>query len=288
MSAKAPGTTRQRSPAAPGSGVPGTRVQLTGAFTAEQVDTEHANPARIEDYLRKGRDNYQADRDAAERIKAVVPNAAAMVRANRAYLATVVREIAQAGTRQLLDIGAGLDPVTAQAAQLPGTTTRAVLVDIDPITVVHLQARWEHADPQLRVIAVHGDLLRPARILRDPRLRELLDAQAPVTVVLGAVLHHQGELKAAREAVTRLIRALPSGSHLVITHATGDVDPDTARLWADAYTGAAAPLVPRTRGQITEFFDGLPLTPGGVSRLPPAAGDLAADIWMYGGIGTKP
>jgi hypothetical protein len=52
--------------------------------------TDHAdqpNVARIYDYLLGGKDHFAADREAAQRLIAALPNAAAVARANRAFLA---------------------------------------------------------------------------------------------------------------------------------------------------------------------------------------------------------
>jgi hypothetical protein len=259
---------------------------LVGAFTAGQIDTSRAHTARIDNYLMDGHDNYEIDRATAETIKAVVKDAPAMVRANRAFVAHAVRELAETGVHQVLDIGAGLDPVTAHAACGPGAAARVALADLDPITAVHLQATCERDRDGVRVIGVHGDLLRPLELLAHPRVRDVLDLAQPVTVVLGAVLHHLADERPARAALAELMLALPPGSGLVVTHATGDFAPIAARQWADAYADAASPLILRTREQVAGFFDGLTLRQDGVTQLSPDPADGEnARIWLYGAIG---
>ena len=49
-------------------------------------DTSVAHPARIYNYWLGGKDNYEADRQAAEQAIAVTPDILAGVRANRAFL----------------------------------------------------------------------------------------------------------------------------------------------------------------------------------------------------------
>ncbi len=56
-----------------------------------QLDTRHAHPARIYNYWLGGEDNFAADREAAEQAIAANPGIVADVRANRAFLARVVR-----------------------------------------------------------------------------------------------------------------------------------------------------------------------------------------------------
>ncbi len=60
--------------------------------------------ARIYDYLLGGKDNYQADRRAAEVIVGRLPNARQAVRWNRGFLRRVVRYlVGEAGIRYVLD-----------------------------------------------------------------------------------------------------------------------------------------------------------------------------------------
>ncbi len=74
----------------------------------EPVDAATPNPARIYDYLLGGKDNLPADRAAAEQLLALVPEARAGARENRAFLGRAVRHLAAEGVRQFLDIGTGL------------------------------------------------------------------------------------------------------------------------------------------------------------------------------------
>src|SRR5215472_14601155 len=73
------------------------------------LDTRHAHPARVYNYWLGGKDNYPADREAAEAAIAANPRIVTDVRANRAFLTRVVRYLAaDCGIRQFLDIGTGL------------------------------------------------------------------------------------------------------------------------------------------------------------------------------------
>jgi hypothetical protein len=82
-------------------------------------DTSVANQARIYDYLLGGKDNYAADRAAAEAALTIYPEWAFTARANRAFLGRVVRYLtAEAGIRQFLDIGTGI-PTTPSSSRTP-------------------------------------------------------------------------------------------------------------------------------------------------------------------------
>ena len=50
-----------------------------------RIDTTRPHPARIYDFLLGGKDHFQVDRDAAEKVLAAVPSARAEVTANREF-----------------------------------------------------------------------------------------------------------------------------------------------------------------------------------------------------------
>ncbi|HVT66862.1 MAG TPA: SAM-dependent methyltransferase, partial [Trebonia sp.] len=82
-----------------------------GDGTAEPLpfDTSTAHQARAYNYLLGGKDNYAADRAAADAVLKVWPDLATGARANRAFLGRAVRYLtAEAGIRQFLDIGTGI------------------------------------------------------------------------------------------------------------------------------------------------------------------------------------
>ena len=75
-------------------------------------------PTRVYNYWLGGKDNFAADREAAEQAIAANPGIKTDVRANRAFLARVVRYLAgECGVRQFLDIGTGL-PVAGNTHQV--------------------------------------------------------------------------------------------------------------------------------------------------------------------------
>jgi tagatose-1,6-bisphosphate aldolase non-catalytic subunit AgaZ/GatZ len=101
---------------------------------AGSFDTSVPHPARIYAYWLGGKDHYEADRKAAEEVIRLRPQVVAGARANRAFLARVVRFLAaDCGIRQFLDIGTGLPAPGAahQVAQRVAPETRVVYVDND-------------------------------------------------------------------------------------------------------------------------------------------------------------
>lgn len=247
-----------------------------------------ATPARMYSYLLGGKDHFPADREAAENALRAMPEARDFALVNRAFLTRAVRHLAHEGITQFLDIGIGLPAPggTAETALAVRPDARIVGVDIDPIVLAHGRA---HAGDPTTVIA--GDVRRPAEILAHPGVRRL-DFARPVAVLLVAVLHFVVDEEDPTGAVRTLMDAVAPGSVLVLSHVTGDLDPERVQATAKAYDKSSVRVAVRTGKEIAAFFDGLELLDPGMVPLarwrPDGAVTAAADrIGMYGGVGRK-
>jgi len=243
------------------------------------------------DYYLGGKDNYPADRRAAEQVLAAVPSAPAMARANRAFLRRAVRFLAaEAGMRQFVDIGTGLptSPNVHQIAQAITPDAQVVYIDNDPIVHVHANALLAGEATS----SVLADLRQPDAILDHPTLRRRIDLNQPVALLLVAILHFLRDDEDPAGIVARLREGLADGSYLVISHATADFDQQAATAAARAYDQAAAPMVLRSHAEIERLFDGFELIEPGlvqVSRWRPDDQRAAAkgEVWAYGGVGRR-
>jgi hypothetical protein len=113
------------------------------ADAALQLDPSVPHAARVYGYWLGGKDHYPADRKVAEEVIRRRPQVVAGARANRAFLARVVRYLAaDCGIRQFLDIGTGLPAPasTHQVAQAVVPDSRIVYVDNDPLVLAHARA----------------------------------------------------------------------------------------------------------------------------------------------------
>ena len=235
-----------------------------------RLDPETPNVARMYDYYLGGKDNYPADRVAAERIIGMMPDGVVRTSAvqNRKFLMRVVRHLAEdLGVRQYLDIGAGLPTMNSvhQVAQAVEPDSRVVYVDNDPIVLAHSR-NLLHGNDHATVI--QHDLREATAILGDPQLREMLDLSQPVAVLLVAVLHFMPDTDDPLGVVRELMAPLPPGSHLVITHFTADSYAQ-ADVAAQEYDSATSTLHSRHRSQVAEFFDGYELlAPGEIVWTP--------------------
>src|SRR5215468_4899848 len=101
-----------------------------------RLDTSVAHSARIYAYWLGGKDHFPADRIAAQQVMRERPQVVASARANRAFLARVVRYLAaEAGIRQFLDIGPGLPALinTHEVAQHVAPDCKVVYADNDEL-----------------------------------------------------------------------------------------------------------------------------------------------------------
>ena len=134
-----------------------------------RIDTTRPHPARRYDYWLGGKDNFQADRDAAEAIAAVFPSIRTAARENRAFMRRAVRHLVEeAGVRQFLDIGTGLPTAdnTHEVAQRVAPESRIVYVDNDPLVLVHARALLA-SGPEGATDYLDADLRDPATIRRE-------------------------------------------------------------------------------------------------------------------------
>src|SRR5580698_5420285 len=106
------------------------------------VRADIAHPARVYDYWLGGKDNFAADRAAAEQVLQFMPEILDTVRGNRQFLLRAVRFLREAGIRQFIDIGSGLpsSPNVHEVVQAGGTGARVVYTDHDQVVVSHAQA----------------------------------------------------------------------------------------------------------------------------------------------------
>jgi hypothetical protein len=269
-----------------------------GGTGREPVDlrTDLPHPARVYDYLLGGKDNFAADRDAAEQGMKANPAGRTPPRENRAFLQRAVRYLAaEAGIRQFLDIGTGIPtaPNVHQVAQAAAPDARVVYVDNDPIVLAHARALLT-GTPEGMTEYIDADLRDIDQILESPQLRETLDLNQPVALLLIAIMHFVPDSANPYALAARLLDALPSGSYLALSHLTGDFDPTAWEAVAAIYRKTGVDMRVRSRAEIERFFDGLELVEPGLVVLPHWRPDADAaspppdvEVAVYGGVARK-
>ncbi|ORT55715.1 SAM-dependent methyltransferase [Streptomyces sp. CB03238] len=261
----------------------------------EAIDTSKPHPARMYDWFLGGKDNYPVDEEMARQLLTLDSRGRDMARVNRAFMHRATRRLAGDGIRQYLDIGSGIptEPNLHQVAQEVAPECRVVYCDNDPIVLAHAEALLR-STPEGATAYIQADAREPEGILE--RAGKVLDFTQPVALSLLALLHFVDDEDGAYELLSRLVERLPSGSYLVLSHVTGDFDPEGADKARAMYRARGLTLRPRTREEFTRFFDGLDLVEPGVSltadwhpelgEVVPVAGD--DPIPGYAGVARKP
>jgi SAM-dependent methyltransferase len=251
--------------------------------------------ARVYDYWLGGKDNFAADREAAEAMLKDHPGLRVLARQNRTFVLKAVTWAASRGITQFLDLGCGLpaSPAVHDAARDAEPPARVVYVDKDPVVVSHVSA-IEAAGEGLAV--VEADVTDPAGVLEAaaglalPDGGLLLDLSEPACLVFGGTLSDM-DAETARRTVAGFAGTLAPGSAVIISCASF-ADTGVAARIAGVFAGQCGGWRNHSREDVASFF-----AAGGL-KMEQAAGDVRC--WpllpsgdtraccVLGGVGVRP
>jgi SAM-dependent methyltransferase len=225
-------------------------------------DTSVPHIARIYDYWLGGKDNFAADREAAELAMAATPTIAPGVQANRRFLGRAVRHMTEAGVRQFLDVGTGIPAAsnTHEVAQSIAPQARVVYVDNDPIVLAHARALLTSTTGPTAYI--DADARDTGKILADAAAT--IDFSQPVGVMLMAILHCVPDEDGPARIVASLLAACPPGSFLALSHPARDQVAIAVRAETSLTKSMGQRVTFRTRDQVAGFAAELELAEPGV------------------------
>lgn len=264
---------------------------LPDRYAPPRIDVTAPSVARAYDFLLGGKNNYRADQTIVNSALRAAPDLARIARDNRAFVVRAVRHLAAAGIRQFLDIGSGLPAdlniheIVAEAA--PDAVV--VYVDKDPVVISHGRALLAENE---RTAVVQADLVQPQGILAHPRVRALVDLDAPVGLILSWVLNFIPDDNVALWSVAHLTGELAPGSHVVLSHLTSDAggaDLAHAKRAAGVIGAHYGPLRVRPSSNLPVFLDGLEILDPGVVPVTewPEHQPDAQPGWCFGAVGRK-
>ena len=271
-----------------------TAARAPSPAAPDTFDTSVAHIARVYNYWLGGKDNYAADREAAEQVMSAYPVINTSVRAQRAFLGRAVRYlVTEAGVRQFLDIGTGLPSAnnTHEVAQQEAPESRVVYVDNDPIVLAHARALLT-SSPEGATEYIDADLRNIGEIL--DQAAATLDFSKPVAIMLLGVLHCIPDEDDPAGLVARLLAAVPSGSYLVVAHPARDIHVSQVSTAVNrANLLMSEPVTMRSHDEVSRFFEGLVLVEPGLVQLhrwrPGPEGPVPGhDIANYGAVARKP
>lgn len=249
------------------------------AWAPQGIDITMPSVSRIYDYYLGGSYNFEVDREAARRAMEVMPGLPKIMQANRAFMRRAVRFAVDQGITQFLDIGSGIPTFgnVHEVAQQASPDARVVYVDHDPVAVAHSRAVLD-GDGRSAVVA--ADLRKPQDILGSSEVRQLLDLDRPVALLLVAVLHFVEDAYDPYTAVAELRDATAPGSMIALTHASYEGMPIPAEQAAPVvgvYKDIRNPLIMRSRDEIARFFEGYDMVEPGLVPMPRWRPDTAPE-----------
>ncbi|MGW7046290.1 SAM-dependent methyltransferase [Streptomyces avermitilis] len=259
------------------------------------IDTGNPHPARMYDWFLGGKDNYPVDEEMGRQLLALDPRVPVMAKVNRAFMHRATRWLAMNGVRQFLDIGTGIptEPNLHQIAQQVAPDSRVVYCDNDPIVLAHAAALLR-STPEGVTEYVQADVRDPETIVEQAG--KVLDFSKPVALSLVALMHFVSDEDGAYELVDRLLAEVPSGSYLMLSHATADFTPKKSEEAGELYKARSLTLALRSRDEVARFFRNLELVEPGV-EVPdkwrpelgePVPGQDDEPIPGYAAVGRKP
>ena len=241
------------------------------------VDVSCPSPARMYDRYLGGTANFQADRDAVDRILALVPEIRDAAWANRGFLQRAVRWMAERGIRQFIDLGAGLPTqrCTHEVAREIVPDARVLYTDNDPSVIVH---GHEILAGVPGVAVLEADFRHPGQLLGRTETRRLIDFTEPAGLLIVAVTQFIPDADDPWGLVARYVGALASGSYLALSAPTADrMAARKVDRILDVYATSTIPVnTPRTRAEISRFFAGLDIEPPYPGADP---GLVSAGLW---------
>lgn len=237
--------------------------ELGRDWNPPQPAFDHPHPMRMRDYLLGGKDNYQADRDAADATLAVHPGLKPAARAGEDFLGRALAFMAdpRRGLTQYLHLGAFIPTLNSYDSQVRQQCPEAAFAYVTDDAISAATARGvlaARARPWAEVSVLLADFREPGPVLRGTWLRERLDLDQPVGVVLVGMLDFTADDKRVILALTRLRTTLAPGSMIVMLHALDYPSPAVAAkagrlLGGNMFQYTARPLA-RVR-QLVSGFD---------------------------------
>jgi S-adenosyl methyltransferase len=252
------------------------------------------------DYFLGGTNNFEADRQLGDRLRALVPEIGDSAWANRSFHQRAARWIAERGIRQFIDIGAGL-PTQGNTHDLVRQVTpgaRVVYVDNDPMVLAHGTALL--GEPENTKI-IMADLRDPEAVLNHPDLRELIDFDEPIGLLMTGVMYFVADASDPWGVVARYLAAIAPGSYLALSHLTADSKPVRAvEESVDVYARGTESINFRSKAEVERFFEGLELVEPYQGAGPvvthvglwgaedPVLADTDDSRWLYCGVARRP
>jgi hypothetical protein len=274
-------------------GEAGTTSTVPGA----ELDPEVPHPIRMWDYMIGGKDNYESDRAAVRQLLRIWPDVMIISRAAEAYAHRSAAWLAQGhGLAQFLQMGTAIPIMNSMDGIVRDRVpdARFVYITDDPITAAHARAVLAARAPSDLLHVLRAEFRDPGPVLAHPWLRERLDFDAPLGVLLLGMLDYTRDDARLRRALEEIMDALAPGSLVVILQYLDFPDPRVGEIVQSLLGDNKAEFTPRSTARIRALVDGYEFLPPGLVRItswqPDGTGpgqDLEERCHIVGGVMVK-
>ena len=214
--------------------------------------TDQPHPARVYDYLLGGRDNFPADREAADRSLAAFPHANTPPERIGGSAKSCQLPCDRGGHPTVPRIGSGL-PTSPIVHRSPGRESRDPSVYVTTTDRACSGTGVADQFAEGKTMYIDADAHDPDKIFEQAQ--EVLNFGQPVGLLLLSIIHFVRDDEDPYALVRRYLDKLPPGSYLAMSHLTGEFDRPTWQYISSQYDGTAHTMVCRS-GDRRRFFDG--------------------------------
>lgn len=280
---------------------PPTSDEVERARAKVNASMDRPSVARVYDYVLGGANNFEVDREFAERQLAIFPDVRFVARTNRAFLGRAVRTaVREHGIRQFVDLGSGL-PTAGNVHEIADSHAphegRVVYVDNEPVAHSHATILLADTSDLTRHYALYGDFLNSGELWEQILSSGYIDPTQPICLLTVALLHFMPPEYKPEQHLAFYRDQLPPGSLLALSHLCNELDDnevfEAVRANYDTQTTNRAHV--RTRSEITDLFGDFEILPPGVVWAPewrPNSGegviDTPARSRILVGVARKP
>lgn len=235
-----------------------------------ELDPEVPHPIRMWDYMIGGKDNYESDRAAVRQLQQIWPDVMIIARAAEAFAQRASAWIAHGhGLDQFLQLGTAIPIMNSFDATVRGQVPDAgfVYVTDDPITAAHARAVLAARAPSNRLHVLRAEFRDPGPVLEHPWLRERLDFDRPMGVLLLGMLDYTRDDARLRRALEQIMAVLAPSSLVVVLQYLDFPDPRVGEIVQSMLGDNRAEFTPRSPERIRALVDGYDFVPPGLVRI---------------------
>jgi len=216
---------------------------------ASIADASRPNAGRIYDYLLGGNHNFEIDRQAAEKLLQILPEAQQWFRLIRWFLGEAVRRLLEDGFTHFLDFASGL-PTVDHIHQIAPKGTKVIYSDIDPVTVAYAK---DIIKDNPNATYVECNVAEPEKLLQSGIVESMFGGHKKVAIGLSGIAWFIPD-EALTHALSMLYDWAAPGSKLYISDNDLASIPASVKKTLDMYEKMGQPTYLRPLKRTRELI----------------------------------